>query len=58
MNPLLLAWNCTPRVCAFGSSDSITPVGVPSCQILHGHTSTGVVAVAVLDGVLTCPAAS
>ena len=40
MNPLLLAWNCTPKVCAFGSLDSTAPVGVPSCQILHGHWAT------------------
>ena len=58
MNPLLAAWNCTPRVCAFGSLDSNEPVGVPSCQMLHGHCSTGVVTVAELDGVLTLPAAS
>ena len=40
MNPLLLAWNCTPEVCAFGSLDSNEPVGVPSCQMLHGHWAT------------------
>ena len=43
MNPLLAAWNCTPRVCAFGSLDSIEPVGVPSCQMLHGHWATALV---------------
>ena len=43
MNPLLLARNCTPRVCAFGSLDSEAPVGVPSCQMLHGHTGPVVV---------------
>src|SRR6516162_7135872 len=37
MYPLLEAWNCTPEVCALGSFDSAAPVGVPSCQILHGH---------------------
>ena len=40
MNPLLAAWNCTPSVCALGSSDSNEPVGVPSCQMLHGHWAT------------------
>ena len=40
MYPLLAAWNCTPEVCAFGSLDSAAPVGVPSCQILHGHWAT------------------
>ena len=38
--PLLAAWNCTPEVCAFGSVESTAPVGVPSCQMLHGHCST------------------
>ena len=40
MYPLLEAWNCTPEVCALGSFDSAAPVGVPSCQILHGHWAT------------------
>ena len=40
MFPLLLAWNRTPEVCAFGSFDSDDPVGVPSCQMLHGHWPT------------------
>ena len=40
MYPLLAAWNCTPRVCALASGASIAPVGVPSCQMLHGHTAT------------------
>ena len=40
MNPLLLARNCTPSVCAFGSLDWNEPVGVPSCQMLHGHWAT------------------
>ena len=40
MNPLLAARNCTPRVCAFGSLDCADPVGVPSCQMLHGHWAT------------------
>ena len=40
MYPLLLAWNRTPEVCAFGSFDSADPVGVPSCQMLHGHWPT------------------
>src|SRR5580704_13064711 len=43
MDPLLLAWNRTPEVCAFGSFDSDDPVGVPSCQILHGHVGPTVV---------------
>jgi hypothetical protein len=40
MNPLLEAWNRRPEVCAFGSLDWDAPVGVPSCQILHGHEAT------------------
>ena len=43
MNPLLLAWNFRPEVCAFGSLESDAPVGVPSCQMLHGHTGPAVV---------------
>src|ERR1700722_16458532 len=43
MFPLLLAWNRTPEVCAFGSFDSDDPVGVPSCQMLHGHWPTAAV---------------
>jgi hypothetical protein len=43
MNPELLAWNRTPVVCAFGSMDSAAPVGVPFCQILHGHWGPTVV---------------
>src|SRR5215472_10901140 len=38
--PLLEAVNFTPRVCAFGSLDSAEPVGVPFCQMLHGHWAT------------------
>jgi hypothetical protein len=40
MSPLLETWNRTPEVCAFGSLDSAAPVGVPSCQMLHGHWPT------------------
>src|SRR5215467_9423609 len=40
MNPLLATWNRSPEVCAFGSADSNEPVGVPFCQILHGHWAT------------------
>ena len=40
MNPLLFAWNFTPEVCAAGSFDSAAPVGVPFCQMLHGHWAT------------------
>jgi hypothetical protein len=40
MNPLLDAWNCTPHVCGVGSLDSAEPVGVPFCQMLHGHWAT------------------
>ena len=58
MNPLLAAWNCTPRLTGLVSFASTEPVGVPSCQILHGHCCSGVVTVAELDGVLTIPAAS
>ncbi len=58
MNPLLLGWNCSPRLTALVSAASTEPVGVPSCQMLHGHWGWGVVAVAELDCVLTIPAAS
>src|SRR5215469_11051380 len=37
MYPLPEDWNRTPSVCALGSLDSAEPVGVPSCQMLHGH---------------------
>ena len=40
MYPLLAAWNCTPSVSALVSAASAAPVGVPSCQILHGHWAT------------------
>jgi hypothetical protein len=40
MNPLLATVNFTPEVCALGSLDSDAPVGVPSCQMLHGHWAT------------------
>jgi hypothetical protein len=43
MNPLLLAWNFKPVVCAFGSLDWLDPVGVPFCQMLHGHWATAAV---------------
>ena len=43
MYPLLLAWNRRPEVCAFGSMESIAPVGVPFCQMLHGHWTTALV---------------
>ncbi len=40
MYPLLAAWNCTPKVTALVSAASTEPVGVPPCQILHGHWAT------------------
>jgi hypothetical protein len=40
MNPLLDDWNRTPTVCALGSFGSNEPVGVPFCQMLHGHWAT------------------
>ena len=40
MYPLLAAWSCTPSVCALVSLRLTEPVGVPSCQILHGHWAT------------------
>src|SRR5690242_8436933 len=40
MNPLPEAWNFTPHVCGVGSLDSADPVGVPFCQMLHGHENT------------------
>src|SRR5215469_5395830 len=43
MNPLLDAWNRRPSVCAFGSLDWNEPVGVPSCQMLHGQGGPPVV---------------
>ena len=43
MNPLLLAWNCTPRFTALVSASSTAPVGVPFCQMLHGHCGPAVV---------------
>ena len=43
MNPLLEARNCTPRVCGLVSAASTAPVGVPSCQMLHGHCGPAVV---------------
>jgi len=39
-NPLLLAVNFRPEVCAFGSFESIEPVGGPLFQMLHGHWAT------------------
>ena len=38
--PLLLGWNCSPSVIALVSVVSAAPVGVPFCQILHGHEPT------------------
>jgi|SRR5215471_15337706 len=43
MYPLLAAWNCTPRVIALVSVVSAAPVGVPFCQMLHGHVGPVVV---------------
>src|SRR5215469_17972983 len=43
MYPLLAAWNCNPSVTALVSPPSAAPVGVPSCQILHGHDDPAVV---------------
>src|SRR5215469_18952861 len=43
MNPSLLARNCTPRVCGLVSFASTEPVGVPSCQMLHGQGGPPVV---------------
>ncbi len=43
MKPLLAAWNCTPRFTALGSFASTAPVGVPFCQILHGHCGPALV---------------
>src|SRR5215472_10756748 len=40
MYPLLDGWNCKPRVTGTASPASIAPVGVPSCQMLHGHWAT------------------
>ena len=43
MYPLLPAWNCTPRLTALVSFASAAPVGVPFCQMLHGHCAPAVV---------------
>jgi hypothetical protein len=43
MNPLLAAWNCTPRFTALVSAASTAPDGVPFCQILHGHDGPTIV---------------
>src|SRR6266480_871248 len=43
MYPLLLAWNFRPTVCAFVVPLSADPVGVPFCQMLHGHVGPTVV---------------
>ena len=40
MNPLLAAWNCTPRFTALVSAASTAPDGAAFCQILHGHWDT------------------
>ena len=37
MYPLPLAWNRTPRLTGLASFASTAPVGVPFCQMLHGH---------------------
>ncbi len=49
INPLLDAWNCTPTVCALGSFGSNDPVGVPFCQMLHGHVGPAV-GITAFDG--------
>ena len=43
MNPLLLALNFTPRVSGLVLPASVAPVGVPFCQMLHGHAGPAVV---------------
>jgi hypothetical protein len=43
MYPSLLAWNFRPTVCAFVVPLSADPVGVPFCQMLHGHVGPTVV---------------
>ena len=40
MCPLLAALNCTPSVSGLVSVVSAAPVGVPPCQMLHGHWAT------------------
>ena len=41
MNPLLDAWNCTPqRLRVWYRWPRPHPVGVPFCQMLHGHWAT------------------
>jgi hypothetical protein len=46
--PLLLAWNCRPRLTALVSAASAAPDGVALFQMLHGHA--GAVGVTELDG--------
>src|SRR5690348_16003001 len=43
MNPLLLAWNCMPRLTEPVSASSMAPDGAPFCQTLQGHCGPGVV---------------
>jgi hypothetical protein len=43
MNPSLLARNCTPSVSGLVADTSAAPVGVPFCQMLHGHAGPAVV---------------
>ena len=50
MIPLLLAWNCTPRFTGLVSFASTAPVGVPFCQILHGHCATAPVVKLQVNG--------
>jgi hypothetical protein len=39
----MLDWNFTPRFTALVSFASTEPVGVPFCQMLHGHCGPVVV---------------
>ena len=52
MNPLLAAWNCTPRLFGLGSLASNDPVGAPLFQMLHGHDATAPVVKLQLNGEL------
>src|SRR5262245_48835957 len=52
MNPLLAAWNCTPRFTALVSAASTAPAGAAFCQMLHGHCDTAPVLKLQVNGEL------
>src|SRR5260221_5373743 len=52
MNPLLAAWNCTPRFTVLVSTASTAPEGAAFCQMLHGHWATAPVVKLQENGLL------